>query len=164
MHLNFSFKRTYNCSGILFPTLLSLSQYKLKSNCFTSSPFPCCLPSPYLTDVQRAQPSPWVLLIVQVSSGGNMPGLREQGNFNWGRNNTSWGINTIWLLRLSWDAGNLPHIKGHPWQIFYMLQMLILFLSKCRNAKPEICFCKISFKNFLHFIQCMVYSMYSALD
>lgn len=30
MHLNFSFKRTYNCSGILFPTLLSLSQYKLK--------------------------------------------------------------------------------------------------------------------------------------
>lgn len=39
MHLNFSLKRTHNCSGILFPTLLSLSQYKLKSNCFAGLPF-----------------------------------------------------------------------------------------------------------------------------
>lgn len=39
MHLSFSLKRTHNCSSILFPTLLSLSQYKLKSNCFTGLPF-----------------------------------------------------------------------------------------------------------------------------
>lgn len=119
MHLNFSFKRTYNCSGILFPTLLSLSQYKLKLNCFTCSPF-SLLFTKSLSDweTQKAQPSPWVLLIVQVSSQGNMSGLREQRRFKWGGNHISWGINAIWFLRLSWDSGNLPAIKGHPWHIF----------------------------------------------
>lgn len=44
--------------------------------------------------------------------------FKETREFQLGRNSTSWGINSILFLRLSWDAGNLPHIKGHPWHIF----------------------------------------------
>lgn len=120
IQLNFSFKRTYNCSDILFPTTLSLSQYKLRANWITSSPF-LLLFIKTLPDwkIQSPQPALWVLLIFQLSLWGEGVEIKGTRVFQSGgrwypkRNKCHLVPKTVW------DAGNMPGINDAPWHIFW---------------------------------------------
>lgn len=98
IQLNFSFKRTYNCSDILFPTTLSLSQYKLRANWITSSPF-SLLFIKTLSDwkIQSPQSPFWSCSY----SSFHREVYMFKGSSNLGGDDTPWGINAIWFQRLS---------------------------------------------------------------
>lgn len=157
IQLNFSFKRTYNCSDISFLTTLSLSQYKLRAYQIIRSPFSLLfIKTSSNWKIQSPQSPSWVLLVLQFSSWGE--GARAKGTREFQSGGTWYPMtNKCHLVQKTvWDPGDMSGIKCVPWHIFWMcceFLMLMLFLSNCCNAKAVICVHKIPLKNFLHFSQ-----------
>ena len=120
IQLNFSFKRTHNYSDILFSTALSLSQYKIRANWITVSPF-SLLFIKTLSDwkIQSLQSPFWVLLVFQFSlwnEGVRVKGIRE---FQFGRRWYPMRNKCHLVPKAVWDADNMPGIKCVPWHIFW---------------------------------------------